>query len=131
MARKREVNKLAMFINSNSGKSHLTTDTEDQQMAFLIPRASTTAHSVQLKIERHEVQKGGKATLMTGTTISSELVLLHQKRDCVVLSNVSSQNHRMAWVEKDHNDHLDPTPLPQAGLPTTKPGCPQPHPAWL
>lgn len=23
----------------------------------------------------------------------------------------SSRNHRMAWVDKDHNDHLAPTPL--------------------
>ena len=24
-------------------------------------------------------------------------------------------NHRMAWVEKDHNDHLISTPLPWQG----------------
>ena len=41
-----------------------------------------------------------------------------------------SQNHRMAWVEKDHNDHLVSTPLQCAGSPTTRPGCPGPHPAW-
>ena len=29
-------------------------------------------------------------------------------------------NHRMVWVEKDHNDHLVLTPLPQAGSPTTR-----------
>ena len=37
--------------------------------------------------------------------------------------------HRMAWVEKDHNDWVS-TPLLCAGLPTTRPGCPEPHPAW-
>jgi len=37
----------------------------------------------------------------------------------------------MAWVEKDHNDHLVSTPLPQAGLPTTRPGCQEPHPVWM
>jgi len=37
----------------------------------------------------------------------------------------------MAQVEKDHNDHLVSTPLLCAGLPTTRPGCPEPHPAWL
>jgi len=36
----------------------------------------------------------------------------------------------MAWVEKDFNDHLVSTPLPWAGVPTTRPGCPEPHPAW-
>jgi len=36
----------------------------------------------------------------------------------------------MAWVEKNHNDHRVSTPLPWAGLPTTRPGCPEPHPAW-
>jgi len=38
------------------------------------------------------------------------------------------QNHRMAWVEKDRNDHLVSTPLLCAGLPTTRPGCLEPHP---
>ena len=36
----------------------------------------------------------------------------------------------MAWVEKDHSDHRVPTPLLCAGSPTTRPGCPEPHPAW-
>ena len=36
----------------------------------------------------------------------------------------------MAWVEKDHHDHLASTPLLCAGLPATIPGCPEPHPAW-
>jgi len=36
----------------------------------------------------------------------------------------------MAWVEKDYNVRLVPTPLLWAGLPTTRPGCPDPHPAW-
>jgi len=35
----------------------------------------------------------------------------------------------MAWVEKDLKDHLVSTPLPQAGSPTTRPGCPEPHPS--
>jgi len=37
----------------------------------------------------------------------------------------------MAWVEKDHNDHPVSTPLLCAGSPTTRQGCPEPHPAWL
>jgi len=41
-----------------------------------------------------------------------------------------SQTHRMAWVGKDHNDHVVPTPLLCAGVPTTRPGCPEPHPVW-
>lgn len=41
-----------------------------------------------------------------------------------------SLNHRMAWVEKDHNDELFSIPLLCAGSPTTRPGCPEPHPAW-
>ena len=36
----------------------------------------------------------------------------------------------MAWVEKDHNDHLVSIPLLCAWSPTTTPGCPEPHPAW-
>jgi len=35
----------------------------------------------------------------------------------------------MAWVEKDHNDHLVSTPL-LCGSSATRPGCPEPHPAW-
>ena len=44
--------------------------------------------------------------------------------------HIESQNHRMAWVEKDHNAHLVSTPLLCAGSPTSRPGCPEPHPAW-
>jgi len=36
----------------------------------------------------------------------------------------------MAWVEKDHNDHWVSIPLLCAGSPNTRPGCPEPHPAW-
>jgi len=36
----------------------------------------------------------------------------------------------MVWVEKDHNDHRVSTPLLCAGLLITRPGCPEPHPAW-
>ena len=35
----------------------------------------------------------------------------------------------MAWVEKDHSDHGVPTPLLCTGPPTTRAGCPEPHPA--
>jgi len=37
----------------------------------------------------------------------------------------------MARVEKDHSDHWVSTPLLCAGPPTTRPGCPEPHPAWI
>ena len=43
----------------------------------------------------------------------------------------TSQNCRMAWVEKDLKDHLVSTPLLQAGLPATRPGCPEPHPELM
>jgi len=33
----------------------------------------------------------------------------------------------MAWVEKDCNDNPVSNLLPWAGLPTTRPGCPEPH----
>ena len=36
----------------------------------------------------------------------------------------------MAWVEKDHNGHRVSTSLLCAGSPTTRQGCPEPHPAW-
>ena len=54
----------------------------------------------------------------------------------IILLHTSSQfthkswNHRMAQVEKDHNDHRVSAPLLCAGSPTTRPGCPEPHPAW-
>jgi len=35
----------------------------------------------------------------------------------------------MTRVEKTHNDHLVSTLLLCAGPPTTRPGCPEPHPA--
>jgi len=38
---------------------------------------------------------------------------------------IESQNHRMALVEKDHNDHLVSTPLLCAGSPAMRPGCPE------
>ena len=41
-----------------------------------------------------------------------------------------SQYHRMAWVEKHHNDHRVSTPLLCAGSPVTRPGCPEPYPDW-
>jgi len=54
---------------------------------------------------------------------------LHWYFYCVQL--IELQNRRMAWVEKSHNDHLVSTPLLCAGSPTTRPDCPEPHPAWL
>jgi len=45
------------------------------------------------------------------------------------LTGKESWNHRMAWVEKDHNDQVSTTLL-CAGSPNTRPGCPEPHPAW-
>jgi len=45
------------------------------------------------------------------------------------LQIIESWNHRMAWVEKAPEDHLVSTTLPWAGLPTTRPGHPEPHPA--
>ena len=45
-------------------------------------------------------------------------------------SVIESQNHRMAWVERDLKDHPGATPLPRAGSPSPRPGCPEPHAAW-
>lgn len=36
----------------------------------------------------------------------------------------------MAWVAKDLKDHPLSMPLPGAGMPPTKSGCPQLHPTW-
>jgi len=47
-------------------------------------------------------------------------------------SSVGSEgrsHHRMAWVEKVLEDHLVSSPLPWAGRPTTRLGCPELHPA--
>ena len=43
---------------------------------------------------------------------------------------IGSQNHRRGWVGKALKDHQIPAPLPWAGTPSTRPGCPEPHPAW-
>ena len=45
----------------------------------------------------------------------------------VLARDMQSQNHRMAWVEKDHNGHLVATPPLCAGSPSTRPGCPELH----
>jgi len=39
-------------------------------------------------------------------------------------------NRNINWPEKDHNAHLVSTSLLCAGPPTSRPGCPEPHPAW-
>jgi len=46
---------------------------------------------------------------------------------CII---ISSLNHRMSCVEKDHNNHLVSNRLLCARSPTIGPGCPEPHPAW-
>jgi len=51
-------------------------------------------------------------------------------KESLLAFNIRSWSPRMAWVEKDHNDHLFSTPLLCAGSPTSRPGCPEPHPAW-
>ena len=53
--------------------------------------------------------------------------LLSLTRDCLMeaagwsdeVGSQLSQNHRMAWIEKDYNDHLVSTPLLFAGSPAT------------
>ena len=60
-------------------------------------------------------------------------VLLIKSVGCLKLLEIlftESQNHRMTSFEKDHNDHLVSTPLLCVGLPTARPGCPEPRPAW-
>jgi len=36
----------------------------------------------------------------------------------------------MAWIEKNLKDHVVSASLLCPGSPTTRPGCPEPHPAW-
>jgi len=36
----------------------------------------------------------------------------------------------MSWAEKALKDDLFSTPLPWAGSATTRPHCPESHPAW-
>jgi len=59
---------------------------------------------------------------------------IHSYLICNPNTPIFSQNHRMAWVGRDLMNHESPTPLPQAGPPTstcnTRPGCPGPHPPW-
>ena len=42
----------------------------------------------------------------------------------------NTQNHRMAWIKKGLKGHWVSTPLLCEGSPATRPGCPEPHPAW-
>jgi len=44
--------------------------------------------------------------------------------------SLSEKKESTHQVEKDHNDHRVSIPLLCAGSPTTRPGCPEPHPAW-
>lgn len=44
---------------------------------------------------------------------------------------IQSYNHRIVWVERDLEDHLDPTTLQWAGARSTTPGSSKPHPIWL
>lgn len=37
-------------------------------------------------------------------------------------SETELQNDRVAWAGRDLKDHIVPTPLPQAGMPSTTPG---------
>ena len=73
------------------------------------------------KSERHECN-----------ILSSQMEL---RPSCIAVQRTStltviieSQNHRMAWVEKDHSDHPVSAPLLCAASPTTRPGCPEPQP---
>ena len=45
--------------------------------------------------------------------------------DIPALLLLACKNHRMAWVKKVHNDPLVSKPLPRAGSPPTRPGCPR------
>ena len=36
----------------------------------------------------------------------------------------------MVWVRRDLIDYLVPTPLPWAGIPSTRSSCSNPHPTW-
>jgi len=40
------------------------------------------------------------------------------------------KNHRMAWIGRDSKDHQVPTPLPQAGSPTSRSGTRSQQGAW-
>ena len=69
-----------------------------------------------------------------GTGTAGAAALLSSAQGEVEEAAAVWQNHRMARVGRDLMDHEAPAPPPQAGLPTstfnTRPGCPEPHPAW-
>jgi len=60
-------------------------------------------------------------------TLFQSCVTLHVTLMIFTLLFCWTQDHRMAWIEKGHNNHLVSIPLQCAGLPTTRPGCPEPH----
>ena len=111
-------------------------------LLFLFSRQSTVTHK-QVEKSMGWATPMGLSThhqhysLCIGTSINSTPSLMdlmvqrpHHVRAHLQSQTWSSDNHRMAWVEKDHNDHLVSTPLLCAGSPTTRPGCPEQHPAW-
>ena len=59
--------------------------------------------------------------------ISKQVKYMVGKKTCDTFKSrnhfIESQNRRTAWVEKEPKDHLVSTPLPWAGLPTTRPVC--------
>ena len=68
--------------------------------------------------------------LLFAMMLSSGLLLLYRSQG--VMDFPSNHNHRMAWVGRNLEEHQAPTPLLQAGPPTslsnTRSGCPGPHP---
>jgi len=45
----------------------------------------------------------------------------------LLLPYIHQRIHRMVGVGRDLLDHPVPTPLPQAGTPSTRPGCSEPQ----
>ncbi|XP_031464732.1 uncharacterized protein LOC116238932 isoform X2 [Phasianus colchicus] len=83
----------------------------------------------QLPCARCSHHSGGKVQAMVVTAVE----LSARGWEAVQISTcewkiIESKTRRMAWVEKDLEDHLDSTPLLCAAASTSRLGCPEPHP---
>ena len=87
-----------------------------------VPTKATLSLLSSARQGRENIMKCSWVKIGTGRDHS--LIIIKGKTDS------TSQNDRMVWVGRDLKDHLVPTPLPWTGTPSTRPGCPKPHPTW-
>lgn len=58
--------------------------------------------------------------------LAEEMTLTTEPKIKHIMGVIKSQNHRIAWVEKDLKNHVVPASL----LWAARPGCSKTHPTW-